>query len=184
MKNKKWIIAIIMISILTIYVVMSRSQDNITNMEKQISKHIDSNQSITIYNATIGENSKLVSYILSRKDKYQGVGYAHFKINNKGKYELLNVIEPNKITEKASEITIYEFYKYREELITNEDSINTSLFIISNNPKLSMIERIMGNGETQKKEINVNPSISFFDDLDDNNKAEYNFYDENGDIIK
>ena len=48
------------------------------------------------------------------------------------------------------------------ELITNEVSINTSLFIISNNPKLSMIERIIGNGETRKKEINVNPSISFF----------------------
>lgn len=187
MKNKKWIIAIIMIFIFTIYVVMSRPQDSITLMEKLISKHIDTNQSIIIYNQIKVDNHNLVSYILSSKDKYQGVGYAHFKINNKGKYELLNVIEPDKITEKTRDITIYEFYKLREEfssLTTNEVSINTSLFIISNNPKLSMIERIMGNGETKKKEVNVNPSISFFDDLDDTSKAEYNFYNENGDIIK
>ncbi len=56
-------------------------------------------------------------------------------------------------------------------------------FIISNNPELSRIERIRDNGEIQNKEINVNPSISFFDDLD-NNKAEYNFYNESGDIIE
>lgn len=155
MKNKKWIIAIIMILILTIYVVMFRPQDDISLMGKLILKHINSNQSITIYNATIVDNSKLVSYILSSQDKYQGVGYAHFKINSKGKYELLNVIEPDKITEKASDITIYEFYKLGEELITNKVSINASLFIISNNPELSMIERIIGNGETQKKEIGM-----------------------------
>ncbi|WMJ77300.1 MULTISPECIES: hypothetical protein [unclassified Sedimentibacter] len=187
MKNKKWIFAISMILVLTIYVVMSRPQDAVTSMEKLISKNINTNQSITIYNSIVIDNHRLVSYILSSKDEYQGVGYAHFKVNNKGKYELLNVIEPDKITEKASNITIYEFNKVREEiseLITNEVSINKSLFIISNNPNLSRIERIMDNGEIKSKEINVNPSISFFDDLDGNNKAEYNFYNESGDIIE
>ncbi len=184
MKNKKWIIATIMIFILTIYVVMSRPQDDITLMGKLISRHIDSNHSITIYNAIVVDEHKLVSYILSSEDKYEGVGYAHFQINNKGKYELLNVIEPDKITEEARDITIYEFHKLREELVTNQLSINPNLFIVSNNPKLSMIERIMGNGGTQKKEINIDPSISFFDDLDDSDKVEYNFYNENGDIIK
>ena len=187
MKNKKWISAIIMIFILIIYIVMYRPKDDLALMEKLISKHINTNQSIILYNAINIDNHSLMSYILSSKDKYQGIGYAHFKINNKGKYELLNVIEPEKITEKASDITIYEFYRLIEEfskLITNEVSINTSLFIISNNPKLNMIERIMSNGKTQKKEVNINPSISFFDDLDDNNTVEYNFYNKNGDVIK
>ena len=187
MKNKKWIIAITMAFILTIHFVMSRPQDNITLREKLISKHINTNQSITLYNVIINDNHSFVSYIISSKDKYQGVGYAHFIINNKGNYELLNVIEPDKITEKASDITIYEFYKLREEYskhITNEVSINSSSFIISNNPKLSRIERIMENGEIQKIEININPTIVFFHDLDDYNKVDYDFYNENGDIIK
>lgn len=187
MKNKKWIIAIIIIFILTIYVVMSRPQDDGTLMVKLISKHINNGQSITLYNAINVDNHSLVSYILSSKDKYQGVGYAHFIINNKGKYELLDIIEPDKIIEKASDITIYEFYKLSEEFskfITNEVSIGSSLFIISNNPQLSRIERVMDNGEIQKKEIDVNPSISFYDYFDDNSKVEYNFYNESGDIIK
>jgi hypothetical protein len=187
MKNKKWLIAIIVIFILIIYVVISRPQDDGTLKVKLISRHINTDQSITLYNAIIVDNHSLVSYILSSKDKYQGVGYAHFKKNNKGKYELLNVIEPDKITEKASDITIYEFYKLTEEfskLFTKEVLIGSSLFIISNNPQLNRIERIMDNGEIQKKEIDVNPSISFYDDFDDNSKVEYNFYNENGDSIK
>ncbi len=186
MKNKKWILAISMIVVLIIYVVVSRPQDAMTSMEKLISKNINTNQSITIYNSIGIDNHRLVSYILSSKDELQGVGYAHFKVNNKGKYELLSIIEPDITAEKSSNITIYEFNKLREELselITNEVSINTSLFIISNNPELSRIERIRDNGEIQNKKINVNPSISFFDDLD-NNKAEYNFYNESGDIIE
>lgn len=166
---------------------MSRPQDDGTLMVKLISKHINNGQSITLYNAINVDNHSLVSYILSSKDKYQGVGYAHFIINNKGKYELLDIIEPDKIIEKASDITIYEFYKLSEEFskfITNEVSIGSSLFIISNNPQLSRIERVMDNGEIQKKEIDVNPSISFYDYFDDNSKVEYNFYNESGDIIK
>jgi cytochrome b561 len=53
MKNKKWIIAIIIIFILTIYVVMSRPQDDGTLMAKLISKHINTDQSIIILNIVI-----------------------------------------------------------------------------------------------------------------------------------
>ncbi len=187
MKNKKWIFSIVIIFILIAYVFLSRPRDNIALMEKLISKHIKTKQSVTLYNATVIDNHRLVSYILKDAERYQEVGYAHFRINSKGKYELLNLIEPDKIIEKASDITIYEFSQLKSEfsqLITNDFSINTSLFIISNNPQLVKIERIMTNGEIQQKEVSTNPSISFFHDLDEYNKAEYKFYNKNGDIIK
>lgn len=186
MKNKKLIITITMIFILVIifaiYILMFRPQNDLAVMEKLISKHIKTNQSVTIYNATHINNHRLMSYILIGQDKYQGVGYAHFKINDKSKYELLNVFEPDEIIEKASDITIYEF----SNLIIDEVPINKRLFIISNNPELSRIERIMENGEIRETEVNTNPisEISFFNDLDDNYTVEYNFYNKNGDIIK
>lgn len=189
MKNKKWIIPIIMIFILIIYIVMSRPKDDLALMEKLISKHLNTNQSLVLYNSINVDNHSLMSYILSSKDKYQGVGYAHFKVGDNGKYELLNIVQPDKTTEKASDITIYEFSKLKEEfseLITDEVKISKSLFVISNNPELSRFERIMENGEIAEIPVDSNPipGISFFNDLGDNNIVGYNFYNKNGDIIK
>lgn len=186
MKNKKLIIAITVIFILaiifTIYTLRFRPQNDLILMEELISKHIKTNQSVTIYNETHVNNYRLVSYILMAEDRYKGVAYALFKINHKGKYELINVFEADKVTEKASDITIYQFPNF----IIDEVKISRSLFIISNNPELSRFERIMENGEIAETPVDSNPipGISFFNDLDNNIIVEYNFYNKNGDIIK
>jgi len=181
MKMKKWTFLIIIMFIIIAYIFLSQPKDDITLMEKQISKYIKAKQSVLIYNAINIDNHELMSYIKKDGDKYQQVGYAHFTINNKGKYELLNVVRPDKIIEKASDIIVYEFSKLNLEVPNL--STNLSIFIISNNPNLAKIERIMNNGDNQQKEVNSNPSISFF--YENNDKvAEYNFYNQNGDLIK
>lgn len=55
-------------------------------------------------------------YILKNAEEYQKVGYGLFKLNNKGNYELLNLIDADMITEKAHDITIYEFSNLKEGL--------------------------------------------------------------------
>ncbi len=187
MKNKKWILLTAVICILVFCFFKSRPQDTIALMENMISKHIKAKHSIMVYNQIVIDNHRLVSYVQEGKEGYQEVGYAHFILNDKGKYKLHNIVESDKIIEKGKDITIYEFSKLELEFshLTKSDfSIGKSLFIISNNPQLAKIERIMDNGEIQVKEVAINPYISFFDDLDGNSKTEYYFYDKNGDIIE
>lgn len=181
MNRKKWTLLIIIILIIIAYIFLSQSKDDLDLMEKQISKYIKAKQSVLIYNATIIDNHELMSYIQKDGDKYQQVGYAHFIINNKGKYELLNVVKPDKIIEKASDVIIYEFLNLNLE--NPNLSTNPSIFIISNNPNLARIERIMNNGDSQQKEVINNPSISFFNEGNDK-VIEYNLYNQNGDLIK
>ncbi len=181
MKRKKWTFLIIIMFIIIVYIFLSQPKDNIAILEKQISKYIKAKESVLIYNAIIIDNHKLMSYIQKDGDKYKQVGYAHFIKNNKGKYELLNVIVPDKIIEKASDIIVYEFSKLNLEV--PKLSTNLSIFIISNNHNLAKIERIMNNGDSQQKEVNCNPSISFFNEGNEK-VAEYNFYNQNGDLIK
>lgn len=180
MKRKKWIFLIIIVFIIIAYIFLTQPKDDIALMEKQISKYIKAEQAVLIYNAIIIDNHELISYIQKDGDKYQQVGYAHFIINNNGKYELLNVVRPDKIIEEASDITVYEFSKLNLEV--PDLSTNLSTFIISNNPNLAKIERIINDGNIQQKEVNGNPSISFFNE--GNDVAEYNFYNPNGDLIK
>lgn len=191
MKKKGWLIGITAIFILIIYFLMSQEQDGINRMEKLISEEIKSNGSITIYNDTHIDDYRLVSYIKGNKTKYDKIGYAHLIIDSKGKYELLNIIQADKITEQANNIKLYEFYnleekflKFATDKVASDVTIGRSLFIVSNNNKLSRIDRIMDRGEIQVIDINTSPSINFFDDLNSVNKVKYEFYNENGDIIK
>ncbi len=190
MKNKKWIFVIMLISIIFIliaYNFYSRPQGYSTVMEKLISNHIKTRKPIVIYNSIVIDDHHFVSYILEDPKGYQEVGYAHVRTNSNGKYELINIIKPDKTTEVARDITIYEFSRLKSEisqLITSDYTINTKVFIISNNPELLKIERIINKKEIQTEEITTNPSITFFDDLDEDNKVEYNFYNRNEEIIK
>ena len=187
LEKYKWFIVITFIIIFIMYAVTSRPKDEIALMEKLISKDSNTNQSITIYNEIIIDDHRLVSYILSKKNKYQGVEYAHFKRNSKGKQELLTIIEPSRIIEEVSDISMYEFSNLEEEFsnfASDKISIGDSLFIISNNPELSKIEKITDNEEIQEKKINTNPAISFFDPVDKDNRVEYKFYNKNGEIIE
>ncbi len=181
MKRKKWTILIIIIFIIISYIFLTQPKDDIAKMEKQISKYIQAKQSVLIYNAINVDNHKLMSYVQKDGDKYQQVGYAHFIRNNKGKYELIDVARPDRIIEHASDIIEYEFSELNLEVPNL--STNLSTFIISNNPNLAKIERIMNDGDIQQKEVNSNPSISFFSKGNDK-VAEYNFYNQNGDLIK
>lgn len=183
MKKKKWIFSVAMIFILIgciSIVIMSRPKNDITSMEKMISKRIKANETVMVYNEIVIDDYRLDSYILKDAKEYQKVGYALFRVNRDGNYEILNVIDADKTIKIADDITLYEFSQLR----AGDFSINTSLFVISNNPQLAKIERIMENGEIKIKEVTDNPSISFFDDLDRSSKARYNFYDKNGDILK
>lgn len=177
MNRKRLAFLITMIIIIVGYIILVQPKDDITKMEKQISKHIKAKQSVLIYNATHIDNHRYMSYIQRDGDEYQQVGYAHFITNNQGKYELLDIIKPDKVVEKASDITIFEFFK------SNNISENSDIFIISNNPDLAKIERVMNNGETQQKEVDKNPSISFFYE-DNGNVIEYYFYNQDGALIK
>ncbi len=161
-------------------VIISRPKSNIASMEKMISKRIKTNKTVMVYNGTVIDDYRLVSYILKDPQEYQKVGYAQFRINRNGNYELINVIDADKTTKKAHDITVYEF----SQLKVGDFSITTNLFVISNNPKLAKIERMMDNGEIQAKEVITNSSISFFEDSDGDIKAKYNFYDKSGHIIK
>lgn len=191
MKNKKWIFIIMLISIIFILIAYNfysrRPQGYSTSMEKLISKHIKTRKPIIIYNAIVIDDHHFVSYILEGQKGYQEVGYAHVRTNSDGKDELINIIKPDKTTEVAKDITIYEFSRLKSEishLITSDYTINTKVFVISNNPELLKIERIINKKEIQTEEIRTNPSITFFDDLDEDNKVEYNFYNKNEEIIK
>lgn len=182
MKNKKWYFSIFVTVILIVcisIVIISRPKNDIDSMEKMISKRIRTNKTVMIYNAIVIDDYELVSYILKDSQEYQKVGYAHFIINRNGNYELINVIDADKTTKKAHDITAYEF----SQLELEDFSTNTT-FIISNNPKLAKIERISKNGEIQIKEVTTNPFIVFFEDSDGDLKAKYNFYDRDGNIIK
>lgn len=161
-------------------VATSRPKSDIALMEKMISKRIKTNKRVIAYNTIVADNYRLVSYIVEDVQEYKNVGYARFKISRNGNYELINVIDADKVTKKAHDITVYEF----SQLKAGDFSINKNLFVISNNPELSKIERIMDNGEIQAKEIITNPSISFWGDLDEDTKAKYNFYNKDGKIIK
>lgn len=184
MKNKKLIfsISLIFILIVCVYIIiMSRPQDNITLMEKMISKQIKTKKTVMVYNAIVVDDYELASYIIEDAKGYEKCGYVHFRINKDGKYELIDIIDADKTIKKAPDITVYKFSQLK---VGNAILPYTETFVISNNPKLAKIERIIENGETQIKEITTNPSISFFEDLDGDIKAKYNFYDEYGDIIK
>ena len=183
MTSKKSIFSIFVIFILIVcisIVIMSRPKNDIASREKMISEQIRTNETVMIYNAIVVDDYRLSSYILKDVEKYQKVGYALFRMNRDGKYELISVIDADKTTNKAHNISLYEF----SQLKAGGFPINPSLFVISNNPQLAKIERIMDNGEIQIKEVTDNPSISFFQYLDENSKAKYNFYDKNGDILR
>ena len=183
MTSKKSIFSIFVIFILIVcisIVIMSRPKNDIASREKMISEQIRTNETVMIYNAIVVDDYRLSSYILKDVEKYQKVGYALFRMNRDGKYELISVIDADKTTNKAHNISLYEF----SQLKAGGFPINPSLFVISNNPQLAIIERIMDNGEIQIKEVTDNPSISFFQYLDENSKAKYNFYDKNGDILR
>ena len=183
MTSKKSIFSISVIFILIVcisIVIMSRPKNDIASREKMISEQIRTNETVMIYNAIVVDDYRLSSYILKDVEKYQKVGYALFRMNRDGKYELISVIDADKTTNKAHNISLYEF----SQLKAGGFPINPSLFVISNNPQLAIIERIMDNGEIQIKEVTDNPSISFFQYLDENSKAKYNFYDKNGDILR
>lgn len=182
MKNKKWLFLLFIIFILIVclsIVIMSRPKNDIASIEKMISKRIRTNKTVMLYNEIVIDDHRLISYILKDAQEYQKVGYAHFRINRDGIYELINVIDEDKITKKVHDITIYEFSQLKAG-----DFSTTSVFVISNNPQLAKIERIMDNGEIQVKEVITNPSASFFDESDGDINAIYNFYDKSGDIIK
>lgn len=187
MKSKKWFILIFIIFILITYFVVSRPKYDIDIIQKLISKHINADKTVELFNMTVVVNHQLVSYTLKDSKGYKEVGYAHILYNSKNKYEVLNIIEPDKIIEKSGDINLYEFSNLKSEfssLELGEFTINTSVFIISNNPELAKVERITPNGDIQEKIINSNPSISFFDVLDENNQIEYKFYNKDGNIIK
>ncbi len=115
MKNRKWIYLLIIILIALGYSFLDRPQNNIETMERMISKHIKTNQTVTIYNAIHVEDYRLVSYILETKDRFEKVGYANFILNSKGKYELLNIVNPDRVIEKGDDITIYEFSNLKSQ---------------------------------------------------------------------
>lgn len=186
MKIKKWFLFIAIIFVLGAYVFYSRHQDEVTTMEKMISKHIKTKEIVTIYNAINVDDYSLVSYIIEGKNRYEKVGYAMFILDSKGNYELLNIVEPDRVIEMADDITIYEFLNLKSQFpqVNRDDfSINPSVFIISNNPKLAKIGRKMENGEIEYNEVVASPSISFFYDLDEVNNIKYNFYDERGILL-
>ncbi|NLV88338.1 MAG: hypothetical protein GX021_03085 [Tissierellia bacterium] len=186
MKTGKFLYIIIAISILIIYLIISSPRDVITSIEKMISKELKTKHIATIFNViVIDDYNRLASYVLKNGDKYEKVGYAYFRLNNKGSYELIDLIDADNIAEKANNIIAYEFLKLNQHIssLTTDDLIS-SLFIISNNPKLAKIERIINDREIQTREVNFNPSIIFFQDIDEGNKEEYVFYDKEGNIIK
>jgi len=181
MNRKRWFFLITIIIIIVGYIILVQPKDDITKMEKQISKHIKAKQLVLIYNATYIDNHRYMSYIEGEGDKYQQVGYAHFLINNQGKYEHLDIIKPDKVIEKAKDIAIFELFKLNLE--DYNILVNSDIFIISNNPDLAAIERVMNDGETQQKKVDKNPSISFFNE-ENENVIEYNFYNQDGVLIK
>ncbi len=99
MNRKRWFFLITIIIIIVGYIILLQSKDDITKMEKQISKHIKAKQLVLIYNATYIDNHRYMSYIGGEGDKYQQVGYAHFLIKNPSisffNEENENVIEYN-----------------------------------------------------------------------------------------
>ena len=161
MKNKKHSLLISMIFTLIVYIsiiIISRPKNDITSIEKIISKQIKTNKTIIAYNSNVSDNHELVSYIIKDEQGYQKVGYAYFNINRNGNYELINVIDADKTTKKANDITIYEF----SQLKVGNTTLPTQLIIISNNTDLAKIERITENAEIQVKDVINNPSINFF----------------------
>lgn len=183
MKNKKWGILIIFAVIALIYVIISRPKDDIVAIEKLILKEIGRDHSVTLYHEIVIDNHSLVSYIQSKDDKYQAVEYAHFTLNDKGNYELLDRIEADRIYEVANAITLFEFSNLQEaakDITTDPVSIDPNLFVLSNNPKLSRIDRTMENGEVEEKKIDTNPAILLYDNEDTDKNVEYKFYDKNG----
>lgn len=183
MKNKKWIFLLFVVFILIVYisiVFMTHPKNDIASREKMISKRIKTNETVMIYNSIVGDDYRLSSYVLKGEEEYQKAGYGHFRKNRDGNYELIDIIDADTVTKEAHDIILYEF----SELKVGNFPIETTLFIISNNPKLAKIEQIMDNGEIQIKEITENPSITFFQYLDKNSKVKYKFYDKNGDILR
>lgn len=185
MKDKKWVVLVFIVLILITYLWISSPKNDLEKLERLITKHINAKQTVEIFNKTVVDNHQLVSYIVKESNEYKQVGYAHILYNDNNKYEVLNIIEPNKTIEKSDDINLYEFTNLKPEfssLELDKFTINTSIFIISNNPELAKIERIISNGDIQVKAINSNPSISFFD-VTEEEEMEYKFYNKDGNII-
>lgn len=182
MKNKKLIIlvsAIVVLVACAFIVIMTRPKNDIEAMERMIEKRTRTNDTVMMYNMTVIDDHRLASYTLEDAQSYKKVGYAHFIINKDSNYELIDVIDADKITKKTDDITVYEFSEMKVG-----DYLTTTNFVTSNDPQLAKVERIIENGEIQTKEVTTNPAICFFDDLDGPVKSNYIFYDKDGNIIK
>jgi hypothetical protein len=182
MKKKKLIFSIstIFVLIVCIFIVITSGPKNdITAMEKLISKRIRTNKTVVIYSMNVIYEHRLVSYVIEDAQVYQKAGYADFIINKDGNYELINVIDADKVTKITHDIALYQFSPFKIE-----DYLTTTNFVMSNNPQLAKIEQIMDNEVVCTKEISNNPSITFFDDLDGTIKVKYKFYDKSGGIIQ
>lgn len=181
MKNKKVIILVsaIVVLLACIIVIMTRSKNDIEAKERMIKRQIRTNDTVMVYNEIVIDNHRLDSYTVEDEKSYKKVGYAHFILNEKNNYELVEVIDADKITRITDDIMVYEFLEMKVE------GFSTTLnFVISNDPQLAKVERVIENGETQIKEVTTNPAICFFDDLDHPVRSEYIFHDKDGNIIK
>ncbi|QZY54534.1 hypothetical protein [Crassaminicella profunda] len=62
-----------------------------------ISKQIKAKETIMIYNMDVVDDHRLVGYLIEDEQKYENFGFALFEMNKKGNYELINVIDADKI---------------------------------------------------------------------------------------
>lgn len=182
MKKKKWIFILFIIFILVVCIsIKSRfgSKSDIDTMEKLISNQIRTDETVIIDTMDVMNEHRLVCYILENDQFYQKVGYADFKINKKGSYELIKVVDADKVSKLTQDIALYQFTQFKVE-----DYLISTNIVISNNPQLAKVEQIIENRVVQTKEISNNPSISIFEDLDRTLKAKYKCYDKSGGVIQ
>lgn len=189
MRNNKFSISIIILLVILLSIgcsVSNKSKAYTDVVEELIKKELKTRKKITVYNSIVVDDHSFDSFILEDNGIYDEVGYIHFKRDNNGKYEVIEIIKPDKVEEKAEGIRSYEFLGLKEaiSLITTDDSLaRNSIFLISNNPELDKIERVIDNAETYTIEVDTNPYIGFFEDLDVDNKIEYIFYNKEQEIM-
>jgi hypothetical protein len=180
MKNKKLLAALALGLILVVCAVFIVSRPSMygndtASMQALIAKELDTEKALEVFDTIDIDDVRVAGYVM---EKVQ-LGYALFKKNASGNYELTLVKNPNKTVPRALDIAV-SYLSY-----TKGDESSNNLVVLSNNPQLSQIGWTnKDNGDVRRIKVNANPSITMIEIPEYNHESEYLFYDKGGQIIE
>jgi len=179
-KNRKLMIGIclVMILIICVIVIVSRPMvygNDTVSMEALIAKEMDTEKSVDVFDTIDVEDYRIAGFVMGKAQ----LGYAAFKKNKSGNYEMTMAKNPSKTIPRGLDIAV-SYFSY-----TTDDEFSNNLVVLSNNPQLAEIEWTnKDNEDIRRIKVNTAPSITMIEFAEYNQESEYTFYDKGGQKIE